>query len=297
MSYEEGPSTATDDQAMVFKLRSSAIAPSGHIPVKYTCDGSDLSPPLRWTAPPRDTKSFALIVHDHDASGGEATVHWLLYGVAGSLRELPEGVPTRDTVENIGTQGTNGFGKVGYGGPCPPPGPSHHYFFRLYALDALVVLPPRTAKVDVLRAMHGHVLGRAELMGRYGRREPSKRPEGIDDTAPVRIAELAMPSLPTALNNAMYLIGELTNDETSTHVLAEINLRFARIEEIISDVRLNRHHDGWGISKPRSLQLLDEHMGMLDLLMAESRSRPEPLKRLEVARAVLGFHRKRIEHE
>jgi Raf kinase inhibitor-like YbhB/YbcL family protein len=281
---------------MVFKLRSPAIAPSGHIPAKYTCDGSDLSPPLRWTEPPLNTKSFALIVHDHDASGGP-TVHWLLYGVAGSLRELPEGIPTRDTVENIGTQGTNGFGKVGYGGPCPPSGPSHHYFFRLYALDAPVVLPPRAANVDVVRAIHGHLLGRAELMGRYGRREPGERPEGVADTAPVRIAELTIPSLPTALNNAMYLIGELTNDETSTRVLAEINLRFARIEEIISDVRLNRHQDGWGISKPHSLQLVDEHLGMLDLLMAESRSRPEPLKRLEVARAALGFHRTRIERE
>jgi len=281
---------------MVFKLRSPAIAPSGHIPAKYTCDGSDLSPPLRWTDPPLNTQSFALIVDDHDASGG-ATVHWLLYGVAGSLRELPEGVPTRDTVENIGTQGTNGFGKVGYGGPCPPPGPSHHYFFRLYALDAPVELPPRTAKVDVLRTIHGHVLGRAELMGRYSRKEPSDRPEGVGDHAPALMAELAIPSLPTALNSAMYLIGELTNDETSTRVLAEINLRFARIEEIISDVRFNRQQDGWGISKPRSLQLVDEHMGMLDLLMAESRSRPEPLKRLEVARAALSFHRKRIERE
>jgi len=111
VSYEEGPSTATDDQVMVFKLRSSAIAPSGHIPVKYTCDGSDLSPPLRWTEPPRDTKSFALIVHDHDASGGEATVHWLLYGVAGSLRELPEGVPTRDTVETSGLRGPTASGR------------------------------------------------------------------------------------------------------------------------------------------------------------------------------------------
>jgi hypothetical protein len=108
---------------------------------------------------------------------------------------------------------------------------------------------------------------------------------------------LAIPPLPIALNNAMHLIGELTNDEISTRVLAEINLRFARIEEIISDVRLNRQQDGWGISKPRSLQLVDEHMGMLDLLMAESRSRPEPLKRLEVARAALGFHRERIERE
>jgi hypothetical protein len=115
---------------MVFKLRGPAIAPSGPIPAKYTCDGSDLSPPLRWTEPPLNTRSFVVIVDDHDASWG-TTVQWLLYGVAGSLRELPEGVPTRDTVENIATQGTNGFGKVSYGGPCPPPGPSHHYFFRI----------------------------------------------------------------------------------------------------------------------------------------------------------------------
>src|SRR5437870_13873979 len=105
---------------MVFKLRSPAIAPSGHIPAKYTCDGSDLSPPLRWTEPPRDTKSFALIVDDPDASGG-ATVHWLLYGVAGPLRELPQAVPTRDTVENIGTQGPHRFGERGYGDAWPPP--------------------------------------------------------------------------------------------------------------------------------------------------------------------------------
>ena len=177
-----------DHRAMAFKLRSPTIAPGGPIPAKYTCDGANVSPPLRWTDPPSNTKGFVVIVDDHDVSGGTA-VHWLLYGVAGSLLELPEGVPTRDTVENIGTQGTNGFGKVGYGGPCPPPGPSHHYFFRLYALDAAVVLPPRTAQVDVLRAMHGHVLGRAELMGRYNRKEPSERPDGVDDNAPARIAE------------------------------------------------------------------------------------------------------------
>lgn len=229
MSYER-PSTATDDQTVVFKLRSPAIVPSGHIPLKYTCDGSNLSPPLRRTEPPLNTKSFALIVHDHDASDG-ATVHWLLSGVAGSLRELPEGVPTRDTVENIGTQGTNGFGKVGYGGPCAPGAePS----LRLQALCAR-----RPGGVTTSE-------------GPGGRRKGHTR---------ARIAELTIRPLPTALNNAMYLIGELTNDETSTRVLAEINLRFARIGEIMSDVRLNRQQDGWAISKPRSLRLLDEHMG------------------------------------
>src|SRR3989442_13646168 len=105
---------------MVFKLRSPAIAPSGHIPAKYTCDGSDLSPPLRWTDPPLNTKGFALIVDDHDASGG-ATVHWLLYGVAGSLRELPEGAPPRDPPGTTGPQGPNGFGRAESGAPCRPP--------------------------------------------------------------------------------------------------------------------------------------------------------------------------------
>ena len=151
---------------MVLKLRSPAIAPGGHIPAKYTCDGSDLSPPLRWTDPPSNTQRFALIVAEPEAVGG-TWVHWLLYGIAGSLRELPEGISTRETVENIGTQGTNSFGKVGYRGPCPPFGPSHGYFFRLYALDAPLVLSPRATKADVLKAMHGHILGQAQLMGRY----------------------------------------------------------------------------------------------------------------------------------
>ena len=118
---------------MALKLRSPVLAPGGWIPAKYTCDGPDVSPPLRWTVPPSNTKSFAVIVDAQEVSAG-ARVHWLLYGVAGSLRELPEGVPPLDIVENIGIQGTNGFGNVGYGGPCPPPGPSHYYVFRLYAL-------------------------------------------------------------------------------------------------------------------------------------------------------------------
>jgi phosphatidylethanolamine-binding protein (PEBP) family uncharacterized protein len=95
---------------MVFKLRSPAIAPSGHIPAKYTCDGSDLSPPLRWTEPALDTKSFALIVDDHDATGG-ATVHWLLYGVAGPLRELPRGSPLGTPLRTSGLRGPTASGR------------------------------------------------------------------------------------------------------------------------------------------------------------------------------------------
>ena len=139
---------------MALKLRSPVLAPGGSIPAKYTCDGSDVSPPLRWTDPPSNTKSFALVVDALEVSAG-ARVHWLLYGVPASRRELPERVPPLDTVETIGIQGTNGFGNVGYGGPCPPPGPSHHYVFTLYALNAPVTLPPRAVKVDLARSMQG----------------------------------------------------------------------------------------------------------------------------------------------
>ena len=186
--------------------------------------------------PPSNAERFALIVADPEALGG-TWVHWLLYGIAGSLRELPEGLSTRDTVENVGTQGTNSFGKVGYRGPCPPSGPSHCYFFRLYALDAPVGLSPRATKAEVLRAIQGHILGKAQLMGRYGRKEPTKALGRAGDSATAVTDESAIPSLTTALNDAMHLIGELTNDDISTRVLAQINLRFARIEEIISEVR------------------------------------------------------------
>jgi Raf kinase inhibitor-like YbhB/YbcL family protein len=284
-----------DHRAMAFKLRSPTIAPGGPIPAKYTCDGANVSPPLRWTDPPSNTKGFVVIVDDHDVSGGTA-VHWLLYGVAASRRELPEGLPALDTVENIGTQGTNGFGNVGYGGPCPPPGSSHHYVFTLYSLDASLVVPPRTVKLGVLRAMHGHVLGQAHLVGRYSRNDPGGGPKRGGVNAPALIDESATSSLPIALNDAMYLIGELTNDDISTRVLAEINLKFARIEEIVSAVRFNRQQEGWAFRNPRALQLVDEHIGMLDLLILECRARPSVLQRLEAARAVLVAHRQRIEH-
>ena len=279
---------------MALKLRSPVLAPGGWIPAKYTCDGPDVSPPLRWTDPPSNTKSFAVVVDGLEVSAA-ARVHWLLYGVAGSLRELPERVPPLDTVENIGIQGTNGFGNVGYGGPCPPPGLSHHYVFTLYALDAPVVLPPRAVKVDLARSVQGHVLAQAQLVGRYSRKESGGSPQGGAENAPVLMDESAIPSLPTALNNAMYLIGELTNDAISTRVLAEINLKFARIEDIISEVRFNRQQEGWGLGNPRSLQLVDEHIAMLDILILESHARPGTLERLEATRAALVSHRQRIE--
>jgi Raf kinase inhibitor-like YbhB/YbcL family protein len=155
--------------AMALEIQSPAISPGGEIPVKYTCDGPDISPPLRWTDPPVGTKGFALISDDPDAPGG-TWVHWVLYGIPPTLRQLSEGLPAKDTVADIGRQGVNDFRRVGYGGPCPPRGPAHRYFFKLYALDVQITLPPRKTKAELLKAIEGHVLGQAELLGRYQRR-------------------------------------------------------------------------------------------------------------------------------
>jgi len=152
-----------------FELKSPTFTAEGEIPARHTCDGADVSPPLRWNDPPAGTKAFALIADDPDAPGG-TWVHWVLYEMSPQARELPEGVPPRDTVADIGRQGMNDFKRVGYGGPCPPRGPAHRYIFKLYALDGQIDLPPRKNKADVLKAIEGHVLGQAELVGRYQRR-------------------------------------------------------------------------------------------------------------------------------
>ncbi len=154
---------------MAFKLRSPPFPPSGEIPIKHTCDGADLSPALRWSAPPGSPKSFALIMDDRDAPDGIWT-HWVLHGIPATVRELPDGVPLQEMVAEVGTQGLNDFGGVGYRGPCPPRGSTHRYFFKLYALDTALTLPPRKTKLELLKAIHGHILARVELMGRYKRK-------------------------------------------------------------------------------------------------------------------------------
>jgi Raf kinase inhibitor-like YbhB/YbcL family protein len=154
---------------MAFKLRSPAFAPGGDIPVKHACDGSDMSPPLRWSNPPEGTKSFALTMDDPDSTSG-VSAHWLLYGIPPTLRELHEGVPRQDTAPAIGSQGLNDFGVVGYSGPCPPPGPAHRYAFTLYALDTLISLPPLNTRADLRKGMYGHVVVRVKLIGRYKRK-------------------------------------------------------------------------------------------------------------------------------
>jgi Raf kinase inhibitor-like YbhB/YbcL family protein len=153
---------------MPFELRSSAFRQNQAIPKKYTCDGSDVSVPLNWNDPVHETKSFALIADDPDAPRG-TWVHWVLYDLPGDTRELAEGIPAKETLDDGAKQGKNDFGRIGYGGPCPPPGPVHHYQFKLYALGKMVGLRPGATKQQLLDAMKGHILAQAELIGTYKR--------------------------------------------------------------------------------------------------------------------------------
>jgi hypothetical protein len=154
---------------MGFSLTSTAFKEGDTIPVKHTCDGADLSPPLEWSGVPQGTVAFALIADDPDAPAG-TWVHWVLYDVPATVG-LPESVAKVEAPKDLGgaVQGRNDFRRVGYGGPCPPPGPAHRYFFKLYALDTKLGLKAGASKVDVERAMGGHVLATAQLVGKYGR--------------------------------------------------------------------------------------------------------------------------------
>jgi len=152
---------------MDIKIKSSAFEESGMIPSKYTCDGQDVSPPLKWVSVPEGTKSIALICDDPDAPMG-TFVHWVLYDLPADVRELPENVPAETALPNGARQGTSDFGTTGYGGPCPPGG-THRYFFNIYALDAPVELSAGATKAELLGAMEGHILAQGRLMGKYQR--------------------------------------------------------------------------------------------------------------------------------
>jgi Raf kinase inhibitor-like YbhB/YbcL family protein len=155
------------EASMTFTLTSTAFNHGQAIPSTYTCDGRDLSPPLAWTEPPSGTKSLALISDDPDAPMG-TWVHWVVWNIPADSTSLPETLAKQANVAGGIRQGMTDFGRTGYGGPCPPSG-VHRYFFTLYALDTSLDLPPRTTKAELLRAMDGHVLAEAQLMGRYSR--------------------------------------------------------------------------------------------------------------------------------
>ena len=157
--------TAVENETLAkLELTSSAFQDGGAIPTEFTCEGADRSPPLQWGEPPARTKSFALVVDDPDAPSGTFD-HWGAFDIPPSTREIPAG-------QSVGTQTANGFGKSGYGGPCPPKGHGpHHYRFKLMALDVDRLGLQDDAKAsDVERAAEQHLVGRAKLTGIYERR-------------------------------------------------------------------------------------------------------------------------------
>lgn len=151
------------------KLTSPAFNDAQSIPAVHTCDGADKSPPLQWSGASPGTKSFALICDDPDAPMG-TWVHWVIYGLPAATSGLQAGFPTSDSLPDGTRQGVTDFKRTGYGGPCPPPGKPHRYFFKLYALDTEPALKSRATKQQLLQAMHGHILAEASLMGVYQRR-------------------------------------------------------------------------------------------------------------------------------
>lgn len=156
-----------------FILQSSAFSQNGDIPSEYTCDGLDISPPLRWENPPAGTQSFALICEDPDAVGGKAWVHWLVFNIPATVRDLRAGVDDK-TIGAV--EGINSWGQTKYGGPCPPL-KKHRYVFTLYALKVpKLSLTSSSRRRDFKRAIKTSVLGKAVLLGRYQR--PTTRPKG-----------------------------------------------------------------------------------------------------------------------
>lgn len=162
-SYSDASSP---DGYAALHLRSPSF--SGTIPERFaSCSGqAGNSPALVWAAPPAGTRSFTLIVTDPDAPFG-TFVHWLLWNLPPDMRSLPEGVPTQPQLPSGARQGRNGFGKLGYAGPCPPGRSTHRYVFDLYALDTTLTLPPGAGKKALLDALQGHILAAGQLIGRY----------------------------------------------------------------------------------------------------------------------------------
>lgn len=174
----EGDTTVSEEQAppaeeggeMVMQITSSAFENGQTIPVKYTADGDDISPPLSFSGVPEDAAELALICHDPDAPRAGGWTHWVVYGMAPDIGGLPEAVPTTATVDEPALiQGKNSWGKSGYGGPSPPPGKPHRYQFFLYALSERLDLEPGATKDELEAAMEGKVLAQAMLEGLYGR--------------------------------------------------------------------------------------------------------------------------------
>jgi Raf kinase inhibitor-like YbhB/YbcL family protein len=147
---------------MSVQITSSAFSEGDRIPRLYSCDDKNVSPPISWTGVPSDTVSVALIMDDPDALMG-TWVHWVVYNLSSDITGFEQGK------SGDGTEGKNDFGRLGYGGPCPPKGSNHRYFIKLYALDSMLDLKEGATKAQVESAMRGHILAQGQLMGKYGR--------------------------------------------------------------------------------------------------------------------------------
>ncbi|MDQ3223223.1 MAG: YbhB/YbcL family Raf kinase inhibitor-like protein [Gemmatimonadota bacterium] len=161
--------TGTGGGTAQILLTSAAFAYGDKIPVRFTCEGDDVSPPLQWTGAPVETRSVALIMDDPDAPRG-TWVHWLLYNLPGEAVELAQAVPTLPETPSGARHGRNTAGDMAYAGPCPSPGKPHRYFLRVYALDIMLSLPPGATRGELERAMEQHILAQGTLMGTYQHR-------------------------------------------------------------------------------------------------------------------------------
>jgi len=148
-------------------ISTTSFSAGGVITKKYTCDGEDISPQLSWSGTPPKTRSLALIADDPDAPAGTWN-HWLIWNIPAPTNQLSEGIPKTRENEAM-RQGQNDFQKIGYNGPCPPPGKPHRYFFKLFALDTNLDLKPGANRAQLDAAMKGHILAQTEVIGRYGR--------------------------------------------------------------------------------------------------------------------------------
>lgn len=152
---------------MEINLKSPSFKEGEMIPVRFTCDGEDISPELVWGSIPTECRTLAIICDDPDAPMG-TWVHWVIYNIPADLGGLEEGIPADDILPNGAQQGNNGWRRIGYGGPCPPGG-THRYFFKIYALDTALDLGPGATKSELTDAMEGHIVAQGQLMGRYSR--------------------------------------------------------------------------------------------------------------------------------
>jgi len=152
---------------MEMRLKSPAFPNGGAIPSRFSCHGANVSPHLEWEGVPDATRTLALICDDPDAPAG-TWVHWVIFNIPAAACMLPEAVPAQKSLPDGSRQGVNDFGKIGYGGPCPPGG-THRYFFKLYALDAELTLPAGARMEQLLSAMAGRILADCQMLGTYGR--------------------------------------------------------------------------------------------------------------------------------